>query len=156
MKGSLSLFSFLPVSVCWFQSNFAICVHSKIVSLKLHSFHTLGAFYMLCSRTHFPSGMCFFSHFLCGSFFLWLFNLTSFITSLFTNHFQAFSAALQSFHKAFVHTQVMPSLDGILLIPVYGAEVSGDKYMIVIMPANHAWAVVPAGFNCSWLPQCWV
>lgn len=35
-------------------------------------------------------------------------------------------------------------------------EVSRDKYMVVIVPANRAWAVVPAGFNCSWLPQRWV
>lgn len=156
MKGSVSLFSCWPDPVCWFQSSFAICVHSKIVPSNMYSFHTLGAFYMLCSSSRFPSGACFFCHFLCDSIFLWLFNLISFITSLFTIHFQAFSAALQSFHKAFVHTQVTPFLDATLLIPVYGAEVSGDKYMIVILPANHAWAVVPAGFNCSWLPQRWV
>lgn len=156
MKGSVSLFSCLPDPLCWFQSNFAICVHSKIVPLNLHFFHILGAFYMLCSCTRFPSGECFFSHFLCDSFFLWLLNLASFITSLSTIHFQAFSAALCSFHKAFVPTQVMPFLDGILFIPVYEAEVSGDKHVIVIVPANHARAMVPAGFNCSWLPQCWV
>lgn len=110
MQGSVSLFSCLPDPLCWLQSNFAIRVHSKIVPLNLHSFHTLGAFYMLCLCTHFPSGVCFFSHFLYDSFFLWLFNLASFITSLFTIHFQAFSAALQSFHKAFVPTQLCLSL----------------------------------------------
>lgn len=106
MKGSVSLFSHQPDLVCWFQSDFAICVHSKIVLLNLHSFHTLGAFYMLCSCSRFPSGACFFCHFLCDSFFFWLFNLTSFITSLFTIHFQAFTAASQSFYKAFVHTHL--------------------------------------------------
>lgn len=155
MKGSVILFSHQPDLICWFQSNFAICVHSKIVPLNLHSFHTLRAFHVLCSCSCFPYGVCFLCHFLCNSFFLLLFNLTSFITSLFIIHLQAFSAASQSFHKAFVHAQVMPFLDGILLIPVYETQVSGDKYMIVIVPANRAWAVVPAGFNCSWLLQCW-
>lgn len=93
---------------------------------------------MLCSCSRFPYGSCFFCHFSCDSFFLWLLNLTSFITSLFPIQFQAFGAASQSFHKAFVRTQLMPFLVGILLIPVYGAQVSGDKYMIVIVPANRA------------------
>lgn len=85
MKGSVRLFSYRPDPICWFQSNFAICVHSEAVPLNLHSFHTLGAFYMLCSFSCFPSGAYFFCHFSCDSFFLWLFNFPSLLLfSLFT------------------------------------------------------------------------
>lgn len=79
---------------------------------------------MLISRTCFPSRVCFFSYSLCDSFFLWLCNLPSFITSVFTIHFHASSPTLHSFCTAFVLTQVTPFLASILLIPVYRVEVS--------------------------------
>lgn len=128
----------------------------KLYLLTCTPFIHWGFFCMLCLRTRFPSHVSFFRYSLCDSFFLWLCNLLSFFTSVFTIYFHAPSTTCTVSAKHSCVHKLRLSLPVYCLFLTIELEVSRDKYMVVIVPANRAWAVVPAGFNCSWLPQRWV
>lgn len=92
---------------------------------------------MLWSRTCFPSRVHSFSYSLCDSFFLWLCNLPSFVTSVFTVYFHASGTTLHSFHKAFVRAQVLPFLARILRMELKSAETNtwlSSCQLIVLEP----------------------